>query len=649
MLLKKDEDNNSQLVESVPAQLERSPAPSTSSLERQSLHPVLKGHEMNRGSAVSPNLRLRQARSLKDVVSFSNQEGMDAEGDVDIEKVHCDLSYDLSMSYSMLGKTRHGAQGAGISVDQSELGPDNVDLTNLSMNLSQDDECEPSTAAPQAERDVDGVMTTLCTKSPSNSKYQQKSAVCFVGADNCDKKNRNLMGDCSQALQLSAANISVTVSEMSCSMHDTCEYSKYSPSPRRNTNQIMPKDSSMILSPAPHPPVKAGIGIKFKQPHRGSGYPVEAVVPGGPADCAGIVPGDVLMFVARNTMTTESSSISVAESIAQAGNAMHLVLRRGNNLTAALVRRSQGADSTIGTAIAKANSRNPQVCSVSSGSPAEKAGVLAGDEVVAVGSVCAARLQREELLQLLTGEHGSLVVLGLLRSDQESGIQWVALRRSGMHSAMHIQEPRANEIVAKSPQISMHALQENRYVSHESKDHTDKVSSQNGHHRTIVPIFDHDSLPQQVHKRDDGCQQLAVARNPLPNLCEKTEDTSPRCETCENGQADMLSSPLSNNPSPHKQPSVLRHSHLSQQPLPQAIVMIGGATVSVSPGLYQSQLAWRSIPSTESSLPSSQNIRPAASRIVGAISMLATTESSVVPGFHSPGQTPSSGTLIEAS
>ncbi len=40
-------------------------------------------------------------------------------------------------------------------------------------------------------------------------------------------------------------------------------------------------------------------------------------VAGGPADCAGIAPADVLMYVACNTMTTSSSSKHVALSIAQ--------------------------------------------------------------------------------------------------------------------------------------------------------------------------------------------------------------------------------------------------------------------------------------------------------------------------------------------
>jgi C-terminal processing protease CtpA/Prc len=49
------------------------------------------------------------------------------------------------------------------------------------------------------------------------------------------------------------------------------------------------------------------------------------------------------------------------------------------------------------------------VCSVASHSPAEEAGVLAGDEIVAVGAQCIANSTREELLELLAGEHGSQV------------------------------------------------------------------------------------------------------------------------------------------------------------------------------------------------------------------------------------------------
>jgi len=494
MLLQKDEIS-SQLVQTAPSQWEQSPASSIAS-DRLSLMsadcPMPGSHRRDSSSPETANscqgqqqgsVKLASAtdyqpvQELRHMNSSGHLDRINA-NDSDFEKAGCngDLSYDLSMSYSILGKSRATVRGSGV-------GADNVEWTNLSMNLSQEDVndreqtlinkpiLEDIVEDPHTHSPVDATPVAEISQLVSTDPTSGREESCKeLFADLVVTSHRTVMADCVHPLQFSSENISVTVSDVSGSLHDTCEYSKCeasrmcSPSPKHTHNQIMPKDSSFILSPAVAAPAtaRAGLGIKFKQPQRGNGFPVAAVVPGGPADCAGIRAGDILMFVAHNTMTTESTSKHVATSIAQSGTALHVILRRGSALTAALVTRVSIGGATIGTAIAKDPSRNPHVCSVASGSPAEAAGILAGDEVVAVGTQCVASLEREHLLGMLMGEHGSLVVLGIVRPGAVAGLEWMALRRRyGL--PMHV--PESNPIVPKSSHSPVYAQQNNNYVT----------------------------------------------------------------------------------------------------------------------------------------------------------------------------------------
>jgi len=613
ILLQKDEVS-SQLVRTVPTQWQQSPASSVAS-DRQSLLSDCGGAQGSRPQDVHPSsapvlgqgtVKLLAAGSdyllvgqeeegeqMGNLVRFQSDDLGDKVG-----ASNGDLSYDLSMSYSVLGTSRALGRGLGADAEQLTLGADNVDLTNLSMNLSHDDGT-PLTSKPVLEE------------------------------SGLHESQRHVMGDCSQALQQPAENISVTVSDMTGSVHDTCELSrcdasKCSPSPLRcSRNHITPKllntSTVQILSPAAPP--KAGLGIKFKQAHRGSGFPVAAVVPGGPADCAGITPGDILMFVSCNTMTTESSSKLVAMSIAQGGASLHIILRRGSRLTAALVRRAGSGAATIGTAIAKDPSRNPHICSVASGSPAEEAGIYAGDEVVAVGSQCVAHLERQDLLELLAGEAGSLVVLGLVRPGTSCGLEWVALRR---RAGVPLSVRETNAIVPKvTHSLPAYAVQQNQYVDRKDEarglgtvEHAVntprdvyKLCTRAAHvledesrvdAPTRVPDFARHGATSKSQQGTykygdetgkDGSGESGRAISADPELHVATHDTQLYLSHTRSGaMPDRRAEIACAGPNPRwQQPSVLQHALVPHASLRQAVVAVGGATVSMGADLFASR------------------------------------------------------------
>ena len=662
MLLQKDEIS-SQVVQTVPTQWTESPSPSIASLNPGS-HPP--SRDFSTRDDLTPGTGMTGSREVHQqgcVTLVPPHDSLPADGDVDVDKAanNGDLSYDLSMSYSVLGNSRHFIAAGN-----------DHDLTSLSMNQSHDDGGHLS-ARPHVEQIVEDSPVHLQVSRKSMSEDTQFESIDPSGCADESRyqvggereTRRQVMGDFSQALQTSAENISVTVSDVTGSMHDTCELSKCevskcSPSPqRRGNNHITPKvvEPCMILSPSPPP--KAGLGIKFKQPQRGSGFPVAAVVPGGPADCAGISAGDILMFVASNTMTTTSSSKHVAMSIAHAGSSLHIILRRANQLKAALVRRNTGpfaaaAPSTIGTAIAKDPSRNPHICSVAAGSPAEDAGILAGDEVVAVGSQCVASLQREHLLEQLAGDNGSLVVLGLVRPGTASGLEWVALRRrNGV--PMHIHE--SNGIVPKTVHGPMYATQENKYTTQKTAAHSTQAVPPSQHLHGAMPARSLQSCTLLADVDEHGSDTSAAtlqpgARNTLslsamtmrpPNsiihMPQNTDTLS--CETHaadSNGRystytGDPQLHAAARNPQHYAnmhrhgasvssqayllrpsgteeepQPLVLRHSSLStrQHSLPQHVVAVGGATVSMCDiDMYMSRSS-----STSTATPSATRAAP---------------------------------------
>jgi hypothetical protein len=614
-------------VRTVPTQWQLSPASSVAS-GRQSLVSDCGGQGSHQKDAISPGLgqgTVKLVGSASDylsdghellaaeqpanrVRSQSHEHGDNAIG-------NWDLSYDLSMSYSVLCTSRAAGVGHPAYSEQMTPGTDDVDLTIASLNLSHDD-APPLTGKPMLEE----------------SGLQLEA-------------QRHVMGDCSHALQQSAQNISVTVSDVTGSLHDTCELSrcevsKCSPSPARcSRNQITPKllnaSTMQILSPAAPP--KAGLGIKFKQLQRGMGFPVADVVPGGPADCAGISPGDILMFVSSNTMTTESSSKLVAMSIAQGGTALHIILRRGSRLNAVLVRRSGTGATTIGTAIAKDPSRNPHICSVASGSPAEEAGIFAGDEVVAVGSQCVAHLERQDLLELLSGDAGSLVVLGLLRPGTAGGLEWVALRR---RVGVPLTVSESNAIVPKTINpLPAHAVQQNQYVERKDRDEAHDSRAPFGLSSTPSafqpqPRHLYTSHPHAAHavedKRENNEAKRAADSTMHATAPKIQQGTYTHCgETGNSGSgvlhgdparaisADQLHSTncdpqlyhshARSNATPSrlsgtradnvtagsgprcKQPHVLQRTHVPHASLRQPVVAVGGATVSMGADLFASR------------------------------------------------------------
>ena len=634
VLLRRDEVA-SQLVRTVPTQWQLSPASSVAS-GRQSLLSDCGAQGSHQKDAMSPGLgqgTVKLLASASDYLSDghelqateqpayrfrsqSHEHGDNAIG-------NWDLSYDLSMSYSVLGTSRAAGVGHAAFSEQLAPGTNDVDLTIASLNLSHDD-TPPLTGKPMLEE----------------SGLQLEA-------------QRHVMGDCSHALQQSAQNISVTVSDVTGSLHDTCELSrceasKCSPSPARcSQNQITPKllnaSTMQILSPAAPP--KAGLGIKFKQLQRGMGFPVAAVVPGGPADCAGITPGDILMFVSSNTMTTESSSKLVAMSIAQGGTALHIILRRGSRLNAVLVRRSGPGATTIGTAIAKDPSRNPHICSVASGSPAEEAGIFAGDEVVAVGSQCVAHLERQDLLELLAGDAGSLVVLGLHRHGTASGLEWVALRR---RAGVPLTVSDSNAIVPKTiTPLPTHAVQQNQYVerkeAHDSRAPFGLSSTLSAFQPAATPPRHlHTSQQHAAHavedERDNNKAQRAADSTIHATAPKSQQGTSTHCrETSNTGSGRLHGEPvraISADPQLHltkrdpqfylsharstatpsrlsdtradhviagsgpvtvgsaprcKQPPVQQRMLVPHASLRQPVVAVGGATVSMGADLFASR------------------------------------------------------------
>ena len=660
MLLQKDEIS-SQLVQTAPSQWEQSPASSIAS-DRLSLmsadYPMPGPHPRDSSSPETANscqgqqqgsVKLasatdyQQVQELRHMNSSGHLDRINA-NDSDFEKAGCngDLSYDLSMSYSILGKSRATVRGSGV-------GADNVDWTNLSMNLSQEDDndreqtlinkpiLEDIVEDPHTHSPLDATPVAEISQLESTDPTWGREESCKeLFADLVVTSHRTVMADCVHPLQFSCENISVSVSDVSGSLHDTCEYSKCeasrmcSPSPKHTHNQIMPKDSSFILSPAVAAPAtaRAGLGIKFKQPQRGNGFPVAAVVPGGPADCAGIRAGDILMFVAHNTMTTESTSKHVATSIAQSGTALHVILRRGSALTAALVTRVSSGGATIGTAIAKDPSRNPHVCSVASGSPAEAAGILAGDEVVAVGTQCVASLEREHLLGMLMGEHGSLVVLGIVRPGAVAGLEWMALRRR-YGVPMHV--PESNPIVPKSSHSPVYAPQNNNYVTSRVQGKVTRGSvavlldvqarptfTSIGHmpreayqSQTIAAAIKHyePTSPREKPERAAPKQLYPAMHTGTLSHSRGTGANSPEDPGLHAAAHDpmLFSSGASRAPSHssfpsatrlsdapgvnsfRQGPSVLAHSVPAfSAPPSQPVIAVGGATVSVNPDLYSS-------------------------------------------------------------
>jgi hypothetical protein len=654
VLLHRDEVA-SQLVRTVPTQWQLSPASSVAS-GRQSLLSdcgAQGSHQKDAMSSVLGQGTVKLLASASDYLSDghelqaaeqpanrfrsqSHEHGDNAIG-------NWDLSYDLSMSYSVLGTSRAAGVGHAAFSEQSAPGTDDVDLTIASLNLSHDD-APPLTGKPMLE----------------------ESGLQF-------EAQRHVMGDCSHALQQSAQNISVTVSDVTGSLHDTCELSrceasKCSPSPARcSQNQITPKllnaSTMQILSPAAPP--KAGLGIKFKQLQRGMGFPVAAVVPGGPADCAGISPGDILMFVSRNTMTTESSSKLVAMSIAQGGTALHIILRRGSRLNAVLVRRSGPGATTIGTAIAKDPSRNPHVCSVASGSPAEEAGIFAGDEVVAVGSQCVAHLERQDLLEMLAGDAGSLVVLGLLRHGTAGGLEWVALRR---RAGVPLTVSESNAIVPKTiTPLLAHAMQQNQYVERKDQSEAHDSRAPFGLSSTLSSSQPAATPPRNLYtshthaahavedKRENNEAQRAADSTIHATVPKSQQGTYVHCgETGTTGSGVLHGEParaISADPQLHfanrdpqlylsharsnatpsrlsdtradnviagsgtvtagsgprcKQPPVLQRTHVPHASLRQPVVAVGGATVSMGADLFalrQSAVDDRSAPPNVSPNP----------------------------------------------
>jgi hypothetical protein len=647
VLLHRDEVA-SQLVRTVPTQWQLSPASSVAS-GRQSLLSDCGAQGSHQKDAMSPGLGPGTAKLLASASDYlsdghelqaaeqpANRFRSQSHEHGDAAIGNWDLSYDLSMSYSVLGTSRAAGVGHAAFSEQLAPGTDDVDLTIASLNLSHDDP-PPLTGKPMLEE----------------SGLQLEA-------------QRHVMGDCSHALQQSAQNISVTVSDVTGSLHDTCELSrceasKCSPSPSRcSRNQITPKllnaSTMQILSPAAPP--KAGLGIKFKQLQRGMGFPVAAVVPGGPADCAGITPGDILMFVSRNTMTTESSSKLVAMSIAQGGTALHIILRRGSRLNAVLVRRSGPGATTIGTAIAKDPSRNPHVCSVASGSPAEEAGIFAGDEVVAVGSQCVANLERQDLLELLAGDAGSLVVLGLLRHGTAGGLEWVALRR---RAGVPLTVSESNAIVPKTiTPLPAHAVQQNQYVERKDQDEAHDSRAPFGLSSTRSALqpaatpprhlyTSHTHAAHAVEDRGENKEAQRAADSTIHTTARKSQQGTyvHRGETGNTGSGVLHGGParaISADPQLHfanrdpqlylshahsnatpsrlsdtrvdnviagsgprcKQPPVLQRTHAPHASLQQPVVAVGGATVSMGADLFalrQSAVDDRSAPPSVSPNP----------------------------------------------
>ena len=596
------------------------------------------------------------------IVSSDDVNGQQSMEACAFDKAHAlgDLSYDLSMSYSVLGKSRMERD--------SGMCADNIDVTNLSMNLSQEDSDDASNQ-PLPDSNAGSEWRGGSDRRQSSFFFPSgKPDNPGILENLCALQNRHVMGDNLHAQPLSCENISVTVSDVSGSMHDTCELSKCetskcSPSPHRGSKQIEPKgldrlQGDLVLSPST--PARVGLGIKFKQSQAGAGFPVAAVVSGGPADCAGIEPGDVLMFVCCNTMTTVSSSRQVAISIAQGGSALHVILRRGSKMLAALVRRPRSALSAIGTAIAKDPSRNPHVCSVAAGSPAEEAGILAGDEVVAVGAQCVVRLQRDELLDLLVGEHGSLVVLGISRAATPGQLEWMALRRSG--AAMSVMGApvtpplRCNAIVPKTVNPPPYAAQANQYA----QETTNLVASDccreescfgvgvvgkcrearsipattgGGEKATVGYAPDRFAQAWQLRQQEGTGTNPPTPNSVFANGNEqqaknvaaqgwfggssifKTEIGDPDLHSAarepqlaphalaagKNRQCGVVPTSQQLNDSLRGQHSVLESASPEQRSLPQAVVAVGGATVSIGPDLYKSSAS-----SGVVQLPSSQ-------------------------------------------
>eukprot|EP00960_Hanusia_phi_P069112 767004-Hanusia_phi.AAC.10 len=315
-------------------------------------------------------------------------------------------SYDLSTSLSLIEKSRMEMRS------NFDAAPDSGKHMLLENFQFGDQSNENSFAIDDKQ-------------GPAQSGITAEAGYQHDGREKQQVKERTVMSDyySLQDLDSTSETISVTISEMSNMTVDSCDISKLGSSPCPEDFEILPQSECSMKM--------AGLGIKFKHGEGGKGFLVAAVVFNGPAQRAGIIPGEILMAATDKLFLEGMSASSLNMLVTSAGLKMYLVVKRRFQILGIEVSR-YSERTPMGISFTEKEGKSTRIATVIHGSPAFKAGVMEGDELLAVDPMDVCDISRNELLSLITGPEGSSILLGL-QTRAFSRTRWVLVqRRSGV-------------------------------------------------------------------------------------------------------------------------------------------------------------------------------------------------------------------------
>ena len=187
-------------------------------------------------------------------------------------------------------------------------------------------------------------------------------------------------------------------------------------------------------------PIDAELQKSLGLPKDTTGTLVARVVEGGPADKAGIEPGDVIMSVNKQQVRNESEAINAIGLMSPGSNASMMIFRNGKSkeLVAKIseypnedgaVAKTKGMnkeDSILGLSVQKLTPESREkhnldskqgllVASVADGSEAERVGIQAGDLIMAVNGK---PVTDGAALKTLVKQSGARVLLRVERAGQ---------------------------------------------------------------------------------------------------------------------------------------------------------------------------------------------------------------------------------------